>query len=154
MNENFQFLLPLFKTKTSVKIIGKLAPPFVPHLLVFATVTRSPFGLHERTTICTRSSSNTNGVKYEVPRCKTTSHQRWFWIRTIRTWNTLTDIIDLSMKNVNAFKSLMRDYYNTSLRNTCDGDDARTFKTICSRCNRGKNYNCPYKLLLFDIVYM
>ena len=62
--------------------------------------------------------------------------KRQFWIRTIRTWNTLADIHDLSMKNVNAFNSVMREFYNTVLRNTYDCDDVRTFKTICPRCNR------------------
>ena len=38
-------------------------------------LTSSSFRLHEKTTRCTRSSSNTKGVKYEVPLCKTTSHQ-------------------------------------------------------------------------------
>ena len=33
---------------------------------------------------------------YKVPRCKTTTHQRSFWVRTIRTWNALTNILDLS----------------------------------------------------------
>ena len=45
----------------------------------------SSFRLHIKTTKCTRSSSNTKGVKYEVPRCKTTTYQRSFWIRSIRT---------------------------------------------------------------------
>ena len=110
--------------------------------------TSSSFRMHIKTTKCTRSSSNTKGVKYEVPRCKTVTHQRSFWIRTIRTWNALTDILDLSMKNIIAFKYVMRDYYNTALRNTYDCDDARTFKTICPRCNRARtltvSVNCCF----------
>ena len=69
--------------------------------------------------------------------------KRQFWIRTIRTWNALTDILDLSIKNVNAFNSVMRDFYNTVLRNTYDCDDVRTFKTICPRCNRAGTLTVP-----------
>ena len=108
----------------------------------------SSFRLHIKTTKSPRSSSSTKGVKYEVPRCKTTTHQRSFWIRSIRTWNALTDILDLNMKNINTFKSVMREYYNTALKNTYDCDDARTFKTICPRCNRARtltvSVNCCF----------
>jgi hypothetical protein len=90
-------------------------------------ITSSSFALHAKTTRHTRSSTNTKGVKYEVPRCKTTTYQRSYWIRTIRTWNTLTVILDLSMENFNTFKSVMREYYHTALKNTYDCGDVRTF---------------------------
>ena len=98
-------------------------------------LTSSSFLFHAKTARRTRSSSSTKGVKYEVPQCKTTTYQRSFWIRTIRTWNALTDILDLSMKNFNSFKSVLRDHYNTALKNSCNCEDARTFKTICPRRN-------------------
>jgi hypothetical protein len=34
--------------------------------------------------------------------------------------NTLTDILDLSMENFNSLKSVMREYYCTALKNTCN----------------------------------
>ena len=46
-------------------------------------ITNSSFALHAKTTRHTRSSTNTKGVKYK--RCKTTTYQKSFWIRTIRT---------------------------------------------------------------------
>ena len=51
--------------------------------------------------------------KFVVPPCKTTTHQRSFWIRSIRTWNTLADKLDLSMISLNFFKSVMFSYYFT-----------------------------------------
>ena len=108
----------------------------------------SSFLFHAKTARRTRSSSSTKGVEYEVPRCKTTTYQRSCWIRTIRTWNALTHILDLSMKDFNSFKSVLRDYYNTAFKNSYNCEDARTFKTICPRCNRARtltiSVNCCF----------
>ena len=111
-------------------------------------ITTSSFVLNAKNFSCTRSSSKTKGVKYETPRCKTTTYQRSYWIRTIRTWNALTEILDLNVKNFNKFKSVIQAYYNTALKNTYDCDDPRTFKTICPRCNRARaltiSINCCF----------
>ena len=66
------------------------------------------------------SSSNTSTPKYVVPRCKTTTHQRSFWMRSIRTWNTLADKLDFSMISLNLFKSVMFNYYFTALEKMYD----------------------------------
>ena len=66
-------------------------------------LTNSSFVLRKKTTRNTRASNNTNTAKYEVPQCRTTTFQLSFWIRIIRTWNTLTDTLDLSMKNLGTF---------------------------------------------------
>ena len=47
--------------------------------------------LHKKMTRSTRLTNNRKQAKYEVPQCKTSTFQTSFWIRTIRTWNTLTD---------------------------------------------------------------
>ena len=52
-----------------------------------------------------------------------------------KNYQNMEDILDLSMENFNSFKSIMREYYHTALKNTYDCGDARTFKTICPRCN-------------------
>ena len=58
------------------------------------------------------------------------------------------NMVNLNMKNINTLMSVMREYYNTALKNTYDCDDARTFKTICPRCNRARtltvSVNCSF----------
>jgi hypothetical protein len=116
-------------------------------LVYFFKVTRglteSSFMLRKKTTRKTRASNNGNPAKYEVPKCKTTTFQKSFWIRTIRTWNTLTDTLDLSMQYLGSFKSVMQKYYFVALEKTYDCDDPRTFKTICPKCNSARTLTEP-----------
>ena len=106
-------------------------------------LTNSPFVLRKKTTRTTRASNNTNTVKYEVPQCRTTTFQRSFWIRTIRTWNTLTGTLDLSMENLGTSKSVMQRYHFAALEKAYECDDPRTFKTICPKCNSARTLTEP-----------
>lgn len=45
----------------------------------------------------TRSSSNTNVTLFVPKKCKPTTYQRYFFIRTVRIWNALADDIGLSV---------------------------------------------------------
>ena len=64
----------------------------------------------------------------------------------IRTWNTLTDTLDLST-DLRSFKTILKSCYFTALETSYDCEDPRTFKTICSRRNRAKTFHCLDKLL-------
>ena len=59
--------------------------------------------INQRTTI--RSSSN--GVKFRSPRCKTLSHQRSFFSRVVRTWNTLPVRLQSTNNTLRQFKELL-----------------------------------------------
>ena len=110
----------------------------------------SSFRMHIKTTKCTRSSSNTKRCKIRSPEVQNNNPPKIVldkiyqnMERTDRhTWP------EQVMKNINTFKSAMREYYNTALKNTYDCDDARTFKTICPRCNRARtltvSVNCCF----------
>jgi hypothetical protein len=63
----------------------------------------------------TTRSNSSNTVKYVIPRCKTTSYQKSFLIRTSRIWNTLIDATDLHTDSLTVFKSCLLNYYFTSL---------------------------------------
>lgn len=88
-----------------------------------------------RSTRHTRLSANTTVTKYFVPKCKTSTFQSSFIVRTIRIWNTLSDELNLSMNNVSDFKRVLMCYYSTALREIYDIDIPRTYKTICTKCN-------------------
>ena len=96
-----------------------------------------------RTTRCTRSSSNSDVIKFNVPRCKTSTYQRSFLVRTTRVWNTLADVLNISTNNLNSFKSVMLNYYFTSMETTYDPENPRTFKTICVKCNLPRSLMHP-----------
>jgi hypothetical protein len=106
-------------------------------------LTNSSSAPRKKTTRTTRASNNTNTVKYEVPQCRTTTLQRSFWIRTIRTWNTLTDTLDLSMENLGTPKSVMQRHHSAALEKAYECDDPRTFKTICPKCNSARTLTEP-----------
>ena len=95
---------------------------------------------HLRSTRCTRST-NTDIVKYDVPKCKTTTYQHSYTIRVTRIWNLLAKDIrtSTSSDSVSVFKSFLLTYYFTALKNTFNIDDPRTFKTICCKCNTARS---------------
>ncbi len=56
--------------------------------------------------------------------------------------------------NSSPFKSVIRDYHFTALANTYDCDDARSFKTICPKCNKARtlanSIDCCFQTLHFS----
>ena len=47
-------------------------------------------------------------------------YQKSFFIRSTRTWNTLADELKLTIDNLALFKSVMLNYYFSSLETTFD----------------------------------
>ena len=86
----------------------------------------------------TRSSINTDIPKFVIPRSKTTTRQRSFLFRTTRVWNSLADELKVNMINLNSFKSTILSYYFRALEISCDPENPRTFKTICTKCNTAR----------------
>ncbi len=111
---------------------------------------------HLRSTRCTRST-NTGIVKYDVPKCKTTTYQHSYTIRVTRIWNLLAKDIrtSTSSDSVSAFKSFLLTYYFTALKNTFNIDDPRTFKTICCKCNTARRYKvCSFSATRYNITHV
>ena len=92
----------------------------------------------------TRASTG-NAPTYTIPRCKTATYQRSFFVRTCRIWNTLAEELKLTMDNLSNFKSTMMSYYMLALINTYNCEDSRSFKSICQKCNRARNLTHPVK---------
>ena len=57
-----------------------------------------------------------------------------FLVRACRIWNCLADELDFSLVSLISFKSVLFNYYKTSLATSFDCDDPRTFKTVCLKC--------------------
>lgn len=91
----------------------------------------------------TRSSSNSNIIKYVPPKCKSSTYQHSFTVRTIRIWNTLAQDLNLNMVNLRSFKALMFNYYFKSLQAIYDPENPRTFKTVCPKCNTSRSLTLP-----------
>ena len=94
-----------------------------------------------RSTRCTRSSADVKSIKYDIPRCKTTTYQRSKIVRVARTWNVLADDLNSSMDSLAVFKSFLLKYYFNALNTTFNIEDPRSFKTICSKCNTARSLN-------------
>jgi hypothetical protein len=95
-----------------------------------------------RTSRPTRSSTST-ATKFIIPKCKTTTHQRSFFIRTTRVWNILAEELKLETCGLSTFKSILYKYYMTSLRTSYNVDDPRSYKTICLKCNCVRSLTNP-----------
>ena len=68
------------------------------------------------------------------------SATRSFFTRTVRIWNTLADDIGLSETiSLSLFKAHLPSYYKQSLCKSYDPEDPRSFKSICTSCNRARN---------------
>ena len=82
----------------------------------------------------TRSLTH-NDNKYIIKKCKTTTYQKSFLIRTSRIWNCLAEELDLSSWNLASFKSVVFNYYKSALAVSYDCEDPHSFKSICLKCN-------------------
>ena len=83
----------------------------------------------------TRSSADSR-TKFVVPRCRTTTFQKTFMIRSTRMWNHLVDELALSPDtSFSSLKTSLHKYYLSALNMCYDVDDPRTYKTVCVKCN-------------------
>ncbi len=101
-----------------------------------------------RTTRQLRSSTNT-ATKFIKLKCKTTTHQRSFSIRTTRVWNLLAGELKLKTCGLLTFKSILSKYFMTSLITSYDVDDPRSYKTICLKYNCVRSLAYPISCCIF-----
>ena len=87
----------------------------------------------ERSARQTRSTSTTS-IKYNEYKCKTSTYQKSYFVRTTRIWNCLSSELNLNCQSVNSFKSVLLEYYFAAL-NFYDAEDPRCYKTVCLKCN-------------------
>lgn len=64
----------------------------------------------------TTQTSPTSLPIFVSKRCRTTTYQKPFLIRTTRIWNLLTGRMDLANATPGSFKSLLHDYYYRAVR--------------------------------------
>ena len=55
-----------------------------------------------------------------------------------RIWNSLPQKLRLRNVTINEFKKLLLSYYKNALQLCYDVNDARTWKTICPKCNNSR----------------
>ena len=87
---------------------------------------------------CSGSSTSTVN-KYIIKKCKTTTYQKSFLIRTRRIWNCLADELDLSTSTLASFKSVIFNCFKSALAVFFDCEDPRSFKSICLKCNSARS---------------
>ena len=78
-----------------------------------------------------------------ITKCKTTMYQKSFLIRTSRIWNCLVDELDLSSLTLAPFKSVIFNYYKSTLAVSYDCDDPHSFKSINLKCNSARPLSRP-----------
>ena len=83
----------------------------------------------------TRSSADSSVLAFRPRQCKTSTFQRSFFIRTPRTYNTLPDELRRKDLSLTLFKSKLLQYYHNAVKNVYDINDARTWKSVCLKCN-------------------
>ena len=102
----------------------------------------------------TRSSVD-NRTKFVVPRCKTTTFQRSFMVRSTRVWNLLVDELTLSSDtSLSSFKSSVFKYYLSALNSYYDVDDPRSYKTICLKCNSVRSLTAPLSCCSQNVFFI
>ena len=87
----------------------------------------------------TNRSTDANCFLYETKLCHTSTYQKSFISRTIRTWNTLAKPIRSNTNSLSSFKSLLFKYYTAALNNNYNVNDSRTWKTVCLKCNQARD---------------
>ena len=73
---------------------------------------------------------------------QTATYQKSYIIRRIRVWNVVADELNLRMNALNDFKQAMVEYYKTAL-SYYDRENARTFKSVCLKCNKCRSLAQP-----------
>ena len=69
--------------------------------------------------------------KYIIKKCKTTTYQKSFLIRTSRIWgNCLADEVDLSSSTLASFKSVIFNYFKSALAVSCVCEDPRSSNSV------------------------
>ena len=101
----------------------------------------------------TRASATSFSI-FVSKRCRTTTYQKSFSIRTTRIWSLLTGRMDLAdaTLTITSFKSLY-DYYSRAVRINYNLDNPQTFKTICLKCNSTRFLDVPIMCFMERVFY-
>ena len=83
-------------------------------------------------------TSVTSSQSFVPKKCRTSTFQKSFFIRTTRIWNLLITRLDLDNVTIENFKSVLYGYYSRALAINYDPDFPRSFKTICLKCNTAR----------------
>ena len=68
-----------------------------------------------------RTRSTTANVNKYIPnKCKSSTYQKSVLVRACRIWNCLVDELDFSLVTLTSFKSVLFNYYKTSLVTSFD----------------------------------
>ena len=77
-------------------------------------------------------------TKCIIKKCKTTTYQKSFLIRSSRIWNCLADEVDLSSSTgLASFKSVIFNYYKSALAVSYDCE------STCLKCNNARPLSRP-----------
>ena len=82
--------------------------------------------------------SVTSSQSFVPKRCRTSTFQKSFFIRTTRIWNVLITRFDLENVTFGNFKFVLYGYYSQALAINYDPDSPRSFKSICLTCNTAR----------------
>lgn len=92
----------------------------------------------------TRSSVNTGVISFRPRKCKTVTYQRSFFIRVTRTYNSLPQHFRQKNLTLAQLKNLLLGYYRNAVTNCYDVDDARSWKSVCLKCNTSRSLIQPF----------
>ena len=82
--------------------------------------------------------SVTSSQCFVPKKCRTSTFQKSFFIRTTRIWNLLITRLDVDNVTIGNFKSVLYGYYSRALAVNYDSDSPRSFKAICLKCNTAR----------------
>ena len=91
----------------------------------------------------TRTSVDTNVLSLRPRKCKTLTYKRSFFNRVIRTYNSLPESLRQKHLSLVRFRTLLLDYYHNAVKTSYDVDDARTWRTVCLKCNTSRKLMQP-----------
>ena len=86
----------------------------------------------------TRTTVDTNVLSFRPRKCKTLTYQRSFFIRVVRTYNSLPESLRQKNLSLVRFRSLLLEFYHNATRAVYDVDDVRTWRTVCPKCNTSR----------------
>ena len=86
---------------------------------------------------------------FRPKKCRTSTYQHSFFVRTSRIWNALLLQLRYEHVTLNQFKSLLSSYYKDALISRFDIEDPRTWKSVCLKCNTPRNLSEPISCCYF-----
>ena len=88
----------------------------------------------------TRSTISSASVQFRNRKCRTTTFQKSFLVRSTRIWKVLTNSLDSSSYSyIDSFRNALLKCFFTALSVNCDPETSRTWKSICPNCNTARS---------------